>query len=585
MENIPVFNKLKKKNTNHSFWTKVIIAGVILGFSSCNAWKDDIQLNDVNKDKSINELVSLNPDISVFAKILKLTGYDKLLGGQQIITVFAPSNEALKNINLSNVDSLKIDSLKSWIQNYIAYLSYYRNANGSFTSGNNQGNIIEMLNKKNIAISASDVQKANIVGSNGVLHVISTAIENRKNIQEYLFEQDGYEQVQFIKSLQEQVMDTDRSVQTGVDLTGKPIFDTVWTTRNTFLDSYPLDNEQKSYTVILLDNSVYDLLKAKYAKYMYQKNTKAQNLEVLRQLTSDLVLKNTVIDKAGRYPSIGDVLVDLDPAFITETYHASNGIVYKLSTANIKMYENKIKTQVIEGENYIDRWDGQTAWTTRFRSWASGGKDVMLKGDTKCTFSWTVHLPTKDSTATGSKTFIYTGDATVQSKSTNSYIQYNPKMYSCDYEIYWVAYDDVLSHTYTTPTGITIPMSLEQKLLISFPGEAVLKREADGKITNNFSLYSAMAATSLAGLRNEQKLVRYRLNADNNTSGSTNERLFLLDIVSDGTDVFGSGSILKCPTYGNATFFVANTTRLTATYAGLIFLDYIRLVPKVDIND
>ncbi|MFT3751824.1 MAG: fasciclin domain-containing protein [Paludibacter sp.] len=580
MENTPIINKLKAEIILPWLCRTVLIAGVVLGFLSCNAWKEDIQLNDVNKGKTLNTLVGTNPDISTFARILELTGYNQLLEGQQMITVFAPSNDALKNVDLTD-----IAALKSLVQNYIAYMSYYKNAAGNFSNGADTVRVIEMLNKKNITINASDIQQANIVGANGVLHIIGTTIENRKNILEYLNEQDSYEQVQFIQSLQEQVMDSAKSIQTGVDPKGKPLYDTVWTTRNTFLDAYPLADEQKSYTVVLLDNSVFDALKAKYAKYMYQKDSKAQNLEVVRQLTSDLVLKNTLIDKTGRYPSVGNVLVDIDPAYIIETYHASNGIVYKLSTAGIKMYENKIKTQIIEGENFSERWDGQSAWTTRFRSWASGGKDVMLKGSTRGNFSWTIHLPTKDSTATGSKTFVYTGDTYVQSKSTNAYIRYNPVMYSCDYEIYWVAYDNVASHTFVTNTGLTIPMPLEQKLLISFPGEAELKRETDGKITNNFSLYSAMAATSYAGTLSEQKLIRYRLNGDNNTSGSTNERLFLLDIPSDGTDAFGSGSILKCPAYGNATFFVANTTRSTASYAGLMFLDYIRLVPKVDIND
>ena len=39
----------------------------------------------------------------------------------------------------------------------------------------------------------------------------------------------------------------------------------------------------------------------------------------------------------------------------------------------MKMYNNKIKEHLIEGESYVDRWDGQDGWEVRYRSWASGG--------------------------------------------------------------------------------------------------------------------------------------------------------------------------------------------------------------------
>lgn len=580
MEDFPVSNKQMMKDLIFSF--RHILVSVILlpCLFSCDAWKDDLVLTDANYDKKLAVVIALHPEISRFDSILKITGYDKLLEGEQSLTVFAPTNEALKNLDVSSVDYLK-----KWVENYMAYTSYYVNSTGSFAMGDSTVTEVEMLNDKIIPINIQGITKNNIAAGNGVLHIINYQISFRKNLLEYIYEQQGYDQIDFIKSIQEKVMDPAKSIQTGVDINGQPLFDTVWTEKNTFLESYRLGNEKMKYTVILLDNSALALIKQKYAKYMYQANTVTQNKEIMKQLCGDLVLKYVNIKSSGRYPSVGNVLVDIDTTRIINKYECSNGMVYKLSAADIKIYENKIKTQVIEGEDYTGWYDGQNAWTVRYRSWASGGKDVMLKGDSKCTFSYIIHLPTKDSTATASKTFIYTGDSYVQSKTTNAYVQYNPVLYSCDYEIYWVANDDVASHNFTTPTGIIMPMPLEQKLLISFPGMPELKRESDGKITNNFSLYSAMAATTYAGIPTETKLVRYRLNADNNTSGSTNERLFLLDVASDGVDAFGSGSIIKCPAYGKATFFVGNTTRAVTSYAGLIFLDYIKLVPKVDIND
>ncbi len=158
-------------------------------------------------------------------------------------------------------------------------------------------------------------------------------------------------------------------------------------------------------------------------------------------------------------------------------------------------------------------------------------------------------------------------------------------MYSCDYEIFWLTYDDY-NHGFTVPEtgltpGVTMPMKLEQKLLISFPEEPVLMRESDAKISNNFTSYSLMAGVAISGVREETQLVRYRQNISN----VNNVGLYMLDVISDGEDIYGSGGILKCPAQGKATFFVANTVRGLNADAGLIFLDYIRLVPKVDPND
>lgn len=558
-----------------AFITMILLA-------ACDPWKDDVKLNDSNVDKLLNEVIMENADISTFATILKLTGYDLFLNEKQALTVFAPTNEALKDIDLSD-----IGTLKEWIKNYIAYLSYYTDMSGNFNV-----KAIEMINGKNItvntlAISGSNIIKSNLLSTNGVLHIIDNLIIDRKSIWEYMQEHPDYAQVDFIWSQEKEIMDMDKSIPTGVDMNGQQTYDTVWIKKNPFLDAYPLDNELYSFTVILLEDDALDLVKAKYAKYFSRKDPGDQEEIVMWEISSDLILYKQIITTSGRYMSRNDILVDIDPANISESYQASNGMVYKLTAADVKMYNNKIKEQVIEAEDYTSRYDGSTtdplsdAWLVRYRSWASGGQDMVLKGITYNYVNYEHYDAEGDSMIYGTNSYRYAYPSRTESiicKTSNAYLQFNPTLYSVDYNIYWVAYDDVESHYTNFSDTIQKPMVLEQKLLISFPGEQPLNRASDATITGNFSPYSVMAGTSTAGILGETKLTRYRANVANNG-------IFLLDQPYTSEDEFGFEDRLKSPSYGIATFFLANTVRETNTRSGLLFLDYIRLVPLVDPND
>jgi len=578
---------------------------------ACDAWQNDIKLRDEARSQNLYEAIASNPDLTVFADILKLTGYDTFLQEEQALTVFAPKNDVLTGVNLSDTVNLK-----EWIKNYIAYYAYYVNKSGNFETGN-----IQMINEKSIPVNAAGISGAgivqsNLVSSNGVLHIINNVITDRDNILEYLVKQTGYEQIDYILSENKEVMDSARSVQTGVDSIGRPIYNIVLKIRNEFLESYPLGDETKAFNVLLLNSIAFEKLKNKYAKYMKQDDADKQAKEILRQITSDMILHPEDIDHNGRYLCMnGDsLLVDIDTSSIDEIYQASNGKVYKINDVDVKMYQNKIKTKIIEAENYTDRWDGQDGWEVRYRSWASGGKDVTLKGQTRTTFnSYYIWDPKGDSVRTATETItfnmIHRANELFVSKSNNSYLKFEPEMFSVPYEIYWRTYDDKPAHIYsvtgllyasggknavplytvsgtddTTLYTIRFPMKMEQKLLISFPGKPALKRETDATITNNFTAYSLMASESIAGVSDEIQLTRYRAAAADNLfmlATSLTAPLSPYTTVDD----FGQNKTLKCPTYGKATIFVSNTVREKDTNAGVIFLDYIRLVPLVDPND
>jgi hypothetical protein len=565
------------------------LAGILV---ACNSWEDEENLRNADNNADLSELVASMPELSTFAAVLQKTGYGEFLQAQPSLTVFAPDNTALSALNLDDAEQLKL-----WVQDYIAALLYYVDAEGSFGVDN-----LRMINDKNVPsgtmkISGANIVKANIAGKNGVLHIIDATIEARKSIWEYASQQNGYTQVQFITSEFRRVMDITRSVQTGVDAIGRPVYDTVWVTQNDFLSRFPVDNERQNFTLVLLENSSFDMLKTKYAKYFYQKDAQAMEKEILRQISGDLVLRETKIIAPGRFPSAENILVDIDPANITETYQASNGMVYKVNAADIKIYQNKIKEQIIDANDYVERYP-EDPWLQRYRSWAMGGNDMVLKGVTVFNYDFNRRLFDINGSDSivyvnqSSGSFRYDGDS--RTTAVNCYLKYEPTLYSTTYEFAWNAYDDVEAHK----TGMridlgydndsvriydTIPLLLRQKLMLSFPDEPVVRRTADGYIANNFSSFTLMGATDTAGVYRETVLTRFKkaVTEENATS------YFVVGappVPYNEADAYGQGSRLICPTYGKATFLVANTVERTS-YAGMMFLNYIKIVPIIDPND
>ena len=354
----------------------LILALAALTLVGCDAWEDVNQYESGDRSKHLSELVAADPDLSTFAQVLEITGYTDKLNTDMAYTVFAPSNDALVNLDVTDTAALT-----SWIQNHLSLKLVYANREGLFAFNN-----LQMVSNKHISlvdnlVSGVQVSRWNIASKNGVLHVIDGAIEERMSIWEYLQTQAGNPMVAFITSFNQQVMDMDRSVQKGVNNDGRPEYDTVWTYQNPFLMAVPLDDESVTSTFLLLDESALEALNVKYTKYFKQKDSLQTLTDVMKEITTDMVLPFTTIDRNGRYPNKSGVLVDVNLVSITHRYTASNGIVYKLTAADVKMYQNKIKPLLIEAEDFVASWPD--AWQKRSRTWASGGYDMVLKSRTR----------------------------------------------------------------------------------------------------------------------------------------------------------------------------------------------------------
>ena len=202
----------------------------------------------------------------------------------------------------------------------------------------------------------------------------------------------------------------------------------------------------------------------------------------------------------------------------------------------------------------------------RFKRWASGEKDIMLN----CRFvqSDVIHVTGskgQDSTYTQSKTFYWDNNGAL-ANTQNFHIKYQTSVNSVDYEIRYVAYDDIDWH-FSDPNHI---FRFEQKLFVSMPGEPELGYStANGVINNYLGDKVAFVSQDTAGIHKERVMRKWDL--VNNTT----------QYISKPIEKDDSG-IMSVPASGKLTMWLCNTARTNATSAqGMLFLDYILLVPKL----
>ena len=233
-----------------------LLSGMAL-FVSCNdEWDAHYDRNGSVPQVSLMDLLRNDASLSTFTQIVEITGTDSLLVSDQTYTVWAPVNEAL-----TNVDMTDRAALERLVKNHIA-----RYTNPTSTQ---PGKYIYMLNGKRMAyddaesFNGTSLEDGNERAINGVLHKLRDTIPYRYNFYEYLSVYPEYSKVyEFINRFVEKRYDASASVGT----------DSVFVDYNPMLYSYyygigHIDDEDSLYTMILPDNAAWDKAYAQISPY------------------------------------------------------------------------------------------------------------------------------------------------------------------------------------------------------------------------------------------------------------------------------------------------------------------------------
>ncbi|MCC6509296.1 MAG: fasciclin domain-containing protein [Pirellulaceae bacterium] len=148
----------------------------------CAVGSVQVAVADDTASKTVVEIAAGNKDFSTLVAAVKAAGLAETLSGKGPFTVFAPTNAAFEKLPKGTVESLLKPENKKKL---VAILTYHVVAGKVMAADvvkldkakTVQGQEVKIVaGKDGVKVDNASVVKTDIVGSNGVIHVIDTVI-------------------------------------------------------------------------------------------------------------------------------------------------------------------------------------------------------------------------------------------------------------------------------------------------------------------------------------------------------------------------------------------------------------------------
>lgn len=337
------------------------MAGVM---TSCSEeWDNHYEQSEQTAKESVMELIQADAQLSTFAQMLEISGYDDLLASSQTFTVFAPVNEALAEVDLEDVAAVK-----RIVLNHIARF------NNSTALGETE--TVKMYNGKRFGFEGNtfghaEMLEADIIAHNGILHILSDQIPYSYNLREYIDVHESTSKIaEFIALYDTREMDLEASRPIGVDANGATVYDSVMYDYNPVLQ-HPwygigdIADEDSLFSMIIPDNEAWDKAYERIRPYftVYDKDAAIADsigdVQTKLAIVNDLVYRRVIENPATEvdlWSTRGSEVVDPTELFGgTVKENASNGIMYLASELKYDNVATWNKLLEVEGEEQEGR--------------------------------------------------------------------------------------------------------------------------------------------------------------------------------------------------------------------------------------
>jgi len=350
------------------FTPVLLMVGMMLTTTCTDKWSEHYDEENFNlSDKTLTALIFENPDLSIFSNMIKITGYDKVLNASQSYTVWAPNNEALKDI-----DTTDTDLVREIVRNHIA--------RSRITTSGLENNEIRMLNGKYIifernasgySFASKNLVEVNLPSTNGLLHILNGYAPYMKNLWEHIDRSDNLDSLrEYIYSQNEKVFDPINSVEIGVNEVGQVIYDTAFIITNNVLNKLgDITSEDSVYTAIMPDNTAWDEAYARIEGYFNFAEDAGSTVRQ-RDLTRWTLVKDMLFEGFITPSESMDSLVTTtgsvyyDPAYLfanTVKDSLSNGFAYVTNQMPYADTLSWFKELRVEAESTVGRTNSSSS--------------------------------------------------------------------------------------------------------------------------------------------------------------------------------------------------------------------------------
>ena len=386
----------------------------VLVVSCTDDWDKHYSAEPANKSNlNLYQYIQGQTELSTFTKMLNSTGYDTILNKSQTFTVWAPTDQALVNVDLSDTAQvLKI------VKNHITRFSYT-------TSGITSKTIL-MLDNKLIAFAkgaggytfgGKTIVQSDVATKNGIIHVLSEYAPYKMNIWEFLNKADGIDSVRnYINSLTILQLDTAASYKDGYFVSD------VYKSTNkalTYLGKFK--TEDSIYTAILPDNAAWS---EAFSRILPFYNTLEKDGGVPAQIANT---KWTIIQDLF-FRGVKSLPIATDSIYSTYGHGFSNPN---------RLFEGAQATEMSNGLSYVTGKLKNSATESWFKEIRIEGEDAL---DGRSTSNYTATSVTSIGTGFNiSKGYYVRLDPTTSSSISKLFVMFPiPNTLSAKYDIYCV---------------------------------------------------------------------------------------------------------------------------------------------------
>lgn len=351
---------------------KSVLAASVAILTGCNdSWNDHYTDNSGTDGKaSVLEEIKNDPELSTFAKMIEVAGYENLLGSSQTFTIWAPVNDALTDVDMTD---------KAAVQRTLA--NHIARFNISTATPPDEG--VKMLNGKlmyfsdgALSFGGINILKADIHASNGLVHKLSTSIPYAYNFREYIDIHDNTTSfASFLARFDEMLLPSQIPGTENVTAS-----DSVEVSYNRLLQ-YPvyglgnIASEDSVFSMVIPTDrawaKAYEEIKPYFVTYNSDKAVadSIQDQQTSLAIVSDLIFRTGLSnpEELDSIVSTSGSVISNPKAFFAgmERISASNGRLFLASALNYDMTETFNKQIEIEAEEQTGRTPaaGTTVYT------------------------------------------------------------------------------------------------------------------------------------------------------------------------------------------------------------------------------